>query len=72
MKKHESTDPKRPHAFHETNDPGVGAYASGGATTSGSQASMWATTTSNLRATRCALPGCGLPRQDPIHAPSDD
>jgi hypothetical protein len=50
----------------------VGAYASGGATTSGSQASMWATTTSNLRATRCALPGCGLPRQDPIHAPSDD
>jgi len=72
MKKHESTDLKRPHGFQETNDPGVGAYASGGATTSGSQASMWATTTSNLRATRCALPGCGLPRQDPIHAPSDD
>ena len=67
-----STDPKRPHPFQETNDPGVGAFASGGATQSGSQINMLATTTSSLRAARCALPGCGLERHDPIHAPEDD
>lgn len=69
---HGSTHPARPHAFSETNDPGVGAFASGGATASGSQVTMIATTTSSLRATRCALEGCGRPRQDPIHAAEED
>jgi hypothetical protein len=67
-----SPDPKRPHVFQETNDPGVVAFASGGSTTSGSQVDMLATTVSSLRATRCALPGCGLPRGAAIHAPADD
>ena len=70
--KHASGDPKRPHLFQETNDPGVGAFASGGSTQSGSQINMLATTTSSLRASRCALPGCGQPRHDPIHAPEGD
>lgn len=67
-----NADPKRPHAFQETNDPGVAAFASGGASYGGSQAGMLATATSSLRAARCALPGCGQPRQDPIHAPEED
>lgn len=65
-------DPKQHHAFKETNDPGVGAFASGGSTTSGSQVDMLGTTSNFLRATRCAVPGCGKPREDPIHAPADD
>ena len=68
----ESADPGRPHAFVETNDPGVGAFASGGATTSGSQVSMVSTAANSLRAMRCAYPGCGKSREDPIHAPTDD
>ena len=71
-KDHANTDPARPHAVRETNDPGVGAFASGGATASGSQVTMIATTTSSLRATRCTLAGCGRPRQDPIHAAEED
>jgi hypothetical protein len=67
-----STNPARPHAFRETNDPGVVAFAGGGFTETGSQVNMLATTTSSLRATRCALPGCGRPRPDPIHAPDED
>jgi len=72
MTRRESTDPRRPHPFVETNDPGVGAFASGGATTSGSQVSMVSTAANSLRAMRCAYPGCGKSREDPIHAPTDD
>jgi hypothetical protein len=71
MTRRESTDP-RPDAFEETNDPGAGAFASGGATTSGSQVSMVSTAANSLRAMRCAYPGCGKSREDPIHAPADD
>jgi len=72
MTRRESTDPRRPHAFQETNDPGVGAFASGGATTSGSQVSMVSTAAHALLAMRCAFPGCAEPREDPIHMPVDD
>jgi hypothetical protein len=68
----EHRDPTRPHPFRETNDPGVVAFAGGGDTFSGSQVNMVATTTSSLRATRCALSGCGRTRHDPIHAPEGD
>jgi hypothetical protein len=60
------------HPFHETNDAGLSAFASGGSGFSGSEANMLAVTTGFLRATRCALPGCGKPRQDPIHAAAED
>jgi hypothetical protein len=66
------TNPIRPHLFRDTNDPGVVAFAGGGFTETGSQINMLATTTSALRATRCALPGCGRPRPDPIHAADED
>jgi len=65
-------DPQRDHPFAETNDAGLAAFASGGSTYSGSWVNMFAVTTGFLRATRCAVPGCGKPRQDPIHAPSGD
>jgi hypothetical protein len=68
----ESINPTRPHQFRETNDPGVVAFAGGGSTESGSQINMLVTTTSALRATRCAVPGCGRPRPDPIHAADED
>ena len=64
--------PARAHAFQETNDAGLAAFASGGSGYSGSEANMLAVTTGYLRATRCALPGCGKPRQDPIHAAPED
>ena len=64
-------DPRRANPYQETNDAGLGAFASGGSSYSGSQVNMLAVTTGHLRATRCGVPGCGKPRQDPIHAPSD-
>lgn len=64
--------PARAHLFQETNDAGLAAFASGGSGYSGSQVNTWAVTTGYLRATRCALPGCGKPRQDPIHAAVED
>ena len=68
----ENTNPTRPHLFRETNDPGVVAFAGGGSTESGSQVNMLVTTTKALRASRCAVPGCGRPRADPIHAADED
>lgn len=57
------------HLFRETNDPGLGAVSSGsGYMTFGHLASA----TAYLRATRCALPGCGKPREDPIHSPAEE
>lgn len=60
--------PGRAHLFQETNDACLSAFASGGSGYSGSDVNMLAVTTGFLRATRCALPGCGKPRQDQIHA----
>jgi len=68
----ENANPTRPHMFRETNDPGVVAFAGGGSTESGSQVNMLVTTTKALRASRCAVPGCGRTRADPIHAADED
>ena len=65
----ERPDPKRTHAFLETNDAGMGPAASGGGWVSGNQASVLGVTAAHLRSTRCAVPGCGKERHDPIHAP---
>ena len=64
--------PARVHPFHETNDAGLSVVASGSGGYSGNTANTLAVTTGFLRATRCALPGCGKPRQDPIHAAPED
>jgi len=70
--KHDAVDPNVAHPFRDTNDPGLGAFAIGGSKLEGSQVSMLAVTTGYLRATRCAVPGCGKPRQDVIHGPAED
>ena len=66
------SDPNRPHPFRDTDDAGLAAFASGGAQWQGNQTNSIAVTTGFLRATRCALPGCGKPRQDVIHGPVED
>lgn len=59
------------HPFKETNDPGLMAAASGGVSRAISVNEV-AVTTGFLRSTRCAVPGCGRPREDPVHFPADD
>ena len=66
------TDPGRNHEFVETNDPGLGAAASGSAFRGTNTPNVLGVTTAFLRSTRCAMPGCGKERHDPIHAPADD
>lgn len=68
----ERSGSKRFHAFVETNDPGIVAAASGGYRVAGEQVSMLGVTTASLRTTRCALPGCGKERHDPIHSAPED
>jgi hypothetical protein len=70
--KPERTDPKESHAFVETNDPGLGAVVAGSAFQSTNTANVLGATTAFLRSTRCALPGCGKERHDPIHAQDDE
>jgi hypothetical protein len=64
--------PARTHPFQETNDAGLPVIAGGSSGSCGSQVNTLAMTTAYLRATRCALPGCGKPRQDEIHAAAED
>lgn len=64
-------DPARAHSFRETDDAGIGAISAGGPFRTGSTVTSLAMTTAVLRGTRCALSGCGKPREDPIHAPED-
>lgn len=65
-------DPTRPHPFQETNDLGIAAVASGQGNYSGSQIGMAAVTSAFMRATRCAVPGCGKERHDEVHSTADD
>jgi hypothetical protein len=60
------------HPFQETNDSGIGAVASGQGNYAGSQIGMTAVTSAFMRATRCAAPGCGKERHDPVHSNVDD
>jgi hypothetical protein len=67
-----AVDPNRAHQFVDTNDAGLAAFAIGGSEFEGSQIPMLAVTTGYLRSTRCAVPGCGKPRQDVIHGTPED
>jgi hypothetical protein len=67
---HAHSDKGGAHPFKETNDPGLGAMASGGGPAGRATSyTQLAVTTTFLRATRCALDGCGKTRDDPIHFP---
>jgi len=66
------SDPKLNHPFVEINDPGMGAVASGSVFRTTNQVNDLGITTAYLRSTRCAMPGCGKERHDPIHAVPDD
>ncbi|MBI3749647.1 MAG: hypothetical protein HY262_12505 [Chloroflexi bacterium] len=65
-------DPHENHRFVEIDDPGMGAAASGSAFRSTDAPNILGVTTAFLRSSRCAMPGCGKERHDPIHAPADD
>ena len=71
MGKPDTADPRRPHAFRERDDRGIVAVASGSAFETGNQANILGVTAAHLRTSTCALPGCGRPRADVIHAPDE-
>ena len=66
-------DPGKPHAFVPHVDSGIGAVAaSGGVNTMRDEVSSLAVTSAYVREDpRCALPGCGRPRDDDRHALPD-
>ena len=66
MTKQGRIDPRLPHRFRDA-DGGLAAAMSGSAFES-NQANIIGGTTAFLRSTRCGVPGCEKPRQDPIHA----
>ena len=65
-------DPAREHPYVEINDPGVGAVSSGSGNYGGNLMGTLGMTTAYLRSTRCAVPGCGKERHDPVHSNGDD
>jgi hypothetical protein len=71
MTKQDRADPRGPHRYWDTDD-GLAAVMSGSAFESGQAANVLGGTAAFLRSTRCGIPGCGRPRQDPIHSIGDD
>lgn len=65
--KREAVDPAQPHEFAAVRDPGIAAVASGGGQLGYGSAGPAATTGAYQRSLRCAVPGCGRERSDPIH-----
>ena len=61
--------PSGPHGFIERRD-GRSALALGAANADLQMAAPLAVADASLRAAHCALSGCGRPREDPIHSPS--
>jgi hypothetical protein len=62
-----SGGPREPHPVRETHDSGIAAVASRGDYPFGAEIHAVTATTAFLRSTRCAFPGCGRPREDPVH-----
>jgi hypothetical protein len=63
----------KPHPFQEGRDAGLAAFASGGNLGRGRAGNVdqLAMTSAYLRTEHCAVPGCGKPRGDDIHAPEE-
>lgn len=68
-----SYDPNQPHPYQQVNDAGLGALSAGAWSreTGGSAMASVAVTNRYQRAAGCAVPGCGRPRDDELHAPED-
>ncbi len=64
-------DPHRPHAFKVKSDSGIGALAPIGGGM-GRQVSDLASAGAYTRTVGCAVPGCGKPSDDLIHAPAEE
>jgi len=65
--------PSGPHEFVAPEDSRLGLALAGGGSLSGATQSgaQFAMADATLRSQRCALPGCGKLRTDPIHEPED-
>jgi hypothetical protein len=70
MAKQERIDPRKPHAFLDS-DRGLTAVMGGSAFES-NQANIIGGTTAFLRSTRCGVTGCQKPRLAPIHSGHED
>ena len=70
--RHERIDPHQHHVFQEPSDVGMPAAASGSAKGGINIANVIGVTAASMRATRCAVPGCGTLHGDPIHSQADD
>jgi len=69
----DSYRPDTPHPFMPIRDVGIAMFGLGGGGTgrAPNPFSAVVTTDNYLRKSGCAVPGCGKPADDPIHAPAD-
>ena len=67
----ETYAPNAPHPYQDGRDSFLAAFASGGAGSRGQAITPIATTSAFERTAFCAVPGCGKPAGDPIHAPDE-
>ncbi|MGE5199632.1 MAG: hypothetical protein ACM3H9_08330 [Rhodospirillaceae bacterium] len=68
FKRKRTVDPGRPHAYQATIDSGIAAVASGGPNVKSNIGDIAATSAYLRQDARCAVPGCGRPRDDDMHA----
>jgi hypothetical protein len=69
-RREESVDPGRPHAYRARTDAGIAALSPLGGLV-GRQVAQLASAGAYTRTLGCAVPGCGKPSDDLIHAPED-
>jgi hypothetical protein len=69
-RREEPVDPHRPHAHRAKTDPGIAALSPLGGSV-GRQEARLASAGAYTRTLGCAVPGCGKPSDDLIHAPQD-
>ena len=60
-----------PHEFRPVRDAGLGTGFAGISPSDASSPAQLVMTSRYLRASGCAVPGCGKDRNDPIHAPAE-
>jgi hypothetical protein len=66
----EHVDPNRPHEFRSKSDAGIAALTPLGGGV-GQQVADIASASAYTRTIECGVPGCGQPRDAPIHAPDE-